>query len=305
VHPSSSIEPERTQRPTWERVRWGIRRVRSWIIHPRKKWKDASDRYRRQKAYRKLESFGLIDAFEGYPKDAIQPKYHELYGLYRLVMQRRPAVLLELGGGYSTFALAQACHDLERTGESVRLYSVDGSDYWQKVVKDRMPRRLRPFVRFYRANPKLTEINGVVVSIFDSLPVEQANLVYVDGGLVPGNDIGADALKLERGAPLDYAILVDGRTATVAFLREKLKRTYHVEPGLAGSQTLFLPHQPESRPFRLASLFFNPFQSGYCSFAILSASLLTVISSRFTASILLQYPIICHSGQGGRETRIL
>jgi hypothetical protein len=205
-------------------------------------WRRALKQHRRRQAYRKLKQLGLIDAFSGYPADAIAPKYHELYGLYRLVKKRKPAVLVELGGGYSTFAFAQACHDLAaKQGHRVQFYSVDQSDYWQQVVKERMPPKLSPFVNFYRATPRLIEIHGTVVSAFDSLPAKYVNLIFVDGGTVPGNRIGVDALQLEKSAPADYAILVDGRKETVVFLREHLTRQYRIGPGLGGTQTLFQP----------------------------------------------------------------
>ena len=63
--------------------------------------------------------------------------------------------------------------------------------------------------------------------------------MYVDGGLVPGNSIGADAVLLEANAPDDYAILIDKRDETVAFLRQALKGKYRVRKGQVGTQTLF------------------------------------------------------------------
>jgi hypothetical protein len=150
-------------------------------------------------------------------------------------MQRRPTVLLELGGGYSTFVFARAVRELSNQGCEVAFYSVDESDHWQKVVKDHMPKQLLPFIRFWRSDPKLVEMNGEEVSIFSTLPVTAANLVYVDGGLVPGNKVGADALFLEHNAPDDYAIQVDNRKQTRAFLKRALTKQYHVDRGLNGT----------------------------------------------------------------------
>ena len=205
------------------------------------RWRRKIKHRRWRRSYRRLERLGLIEYFRDHSAEPVQPKYHELYGLYRLVKKRRPKVVIELGGGYSTFALAQACHDLAKQGHKTQFYSVDQSDHRQQVVKERMPPKLTPFVNFHRATPRLVEIAGTMVSAFDSLPIEQANLIFVDGGNVPGNKIGADALQLEINAPPDYAILVDGRKETVAFLRENLTRRYRIGPGLGGTQTLFEP----------------------------------------------------------------
>lgn len=188
---------------------------------------------RRWWGYRQLQRLGLIDCFRDYPPDAITPKYNQLYALYKLVRKRKPAVLLELGGGYSTFAFAQACCDLAKAGQVVRFYSVDASEYWQGVVQKHMPPELKQFVNFHRADMHSFELDGQSVSAFRSLPVEKANLVFVDAG-GPAN-----ALLLEKNAPSDYAILVDGRKDTVAILRRKLHGDYVVGPGPADKQTLF------------------------------------------------------------------
>jgi hypothetical protein len=101
-----------------------------------------------------------------------------------------------------------------------------------------MPKDLLSYVRFWRGDPKLIDLNGEVVSIYNSLPVEAANLVFVDGGLVPGNKIGADALLLERNAPDDYAILIDERRRTVAFLKRTLAHRYVIGKAPTGVHTL-------------------------------------------------------------------
>jgi hypothetical protein len=207
------------------------------LAWPRQAFARTRKRWRRVHSLRMLRKLGITSYFEGYPPEAFPPQYDDLFGLYLLTLQRRPAVLLELGGGYSTFVLAHAARELSRQQYPIEFHSVDESDHWQQVVKDRMPKELLPFIRFWRSDPKLTELNGEVVSVFASLPVNTANLVYVDGGLVPGNNIGGDAVLLEPQAPQDYAVLVDNRKRTVAFLRRALANQYAVGPGLMGLQT--------------------------------------------------------------------
>jgi hypothetical protein len=193
------------------------------LRHPRRIAKQLNRWWSR----RQLERLGLLEWIRDYPEDAIPPKYDELYGLYRLARQRRPEIILELGGGYSSFALAKACFDLQAAGHPARLYSVDASEYWQGVVKARLPGHLLPYVSFHRS-----DVTGEVRG-FSSVPVERANLVFVDGGgyTVP--------VRLEDTAPDDYAILVDGRRGTVEYLEAHLRGDYAVTTWL-GSQTLFI-----------------------------------------------------------------
>jgi len=206
--------------------------LRQSVNGVRKQW-------RLWRSFRGLKRLGIIAYFDGYPPDAIAPQYDDLFGLYLITLQRKPSVILELGGGYSTFVFAHAVRQLHSQGHQVTLFSVDESDYWQQVVKNHMPRELLPFVSFWRSDPKLTELNGETVSVFSSLPATTANLVYVDGGLVPGNRIGGDAVGLERNAPNDFAVLVDGRKQTVAFLKRAFAKRYAVGRGPIALQTLF------------------------------------------------------------------
>src|SRR5262245_35858840 len=74
-------------------------------------------------SYRNLKRVDIIDSFVGYPRDAIPPDYDDLWGLYLIVMERRPGVILELGGGYSTFVFAHAVRQLARQGIVVRFIS--------------------------------------------------------------------------------------------------------------------------------------------------------------------------------------
>ena len=183
--------------------------------------------------HRQIERLGLIECFRGYPAEAIPPKYHQLYGLYRLARRRKPEVIVELGGGYSTFALAKACRDLHMAGHHARLYSVDQSAHWQEIVQMHMPSHLMAYVTFHRA-----DVTGQVPG-FASLPVDKANFVFVDGGGL------TDSIRLEERAPKDYAILVDGRKGTVEYLKRNLRGNYAIKPWMR-TQTLFILQRTRS-----------------------------------------------------------
>lgn len=218
----------------------GILGLANWFKSPVKAWHTEKEQWTRYWSYRKLSRLGLIDVFKKRPADAIPPKYHHLYGLYRIALQRKPEIMLELGGGCSTFLMAQAAHDLSQEGHPAALYSVDQSEYWQQTVRDAMPEHLRPFVHYHLSD--VEEANGVAAWRYQSLPVEAANFVYVDGGSTADTEAAwADAYFLERDAPMDYAISVDGRKSTCAFLSENLEREYSQVSVLGTNQTLFRP----------------------------------------------------------------
>jgi hypothetical protein len=174
-----------------------LRRVRKSLVGTFRRTRRS---YLHRRARPALAGLGILAHFDGYPAEAIPPQYANLLAIYRLVLQRKPAVILELGGGCSTFAFAHAVKDLRSRGWHAEFHSVDESDYWQSVVRERMPKELLPLVHFWRATPRLVNVHGEEASAFDSLPVTTANLVYVDGGLVAGNTTGADTVLLEANA---------------------------------------------------------------------------------------------------------
>jgi hypothetical protein len=183
------------------------------------------------RAYRELKRIGCIDDFEGYPPTALPPQYDDLLNVYLTIKTRQPTVILEIGGGYSTLVIARAVSELTPHPE---FWSVDLSKYWQDVVRAQLPEALRPFVRFHHGIQKTKAVVGDrELPVTESLPVNSANLVYIDGG-----DRG-DAILLEQDAPDDYAILVDGREKTVEVLKNGLAHRYRITPGPFGVQTLF------------------------------------------------------------------
>ncbi len=216
----------------------GLIGIAKRVRNPVAAYQRERDQFRCMRAYWKLKRIGCIEDFVGYPAHALPPQYDNLLNLYLTVKQRKPKVILELGGGYSTLVIARAVSELDA---GIIFWSVDPSEYWQEIVRTHMPARLRPFVKYHYAEPIVREFNGDTISAFETLPVTSANFIYVDGGgLREAKKQGGDALVLEQEAPEDYAVLVDGRRRTVALLKRALRRQYVVSPGPFGVQTLFV-----------------------------------------------------------------
>jgi len=216
----------------------GLLGIGYWLKNPVAAYDREREQFRNVNAYRKLKQIGYVEDFNGYPITALPPQYDDLLNLYLTIKQRRPKVVLELGGGYSTIVIARAVSELE---QDTVFWSVDASEYWQGVVKTHMPSSLRTFVNYHHAKPILIQFRGERICAFGTLPVCSPNFIYIDGGEIgDSKDPGGDALLLEENAPDDFALLVDGRRRTVAFLKRALRRHYSVGPGPLGVQTLFV-----------------------------------------------------------------
>lgn len=90
---------------------------------------------------------------------------------------------------------------LQRKAMRSRFYSVDQSAHWQDLTRSGRPSFLHQYVRFHLSDLKQEKVNGAEIWTYSRLPVDNANLVYVDGGFVPGRAIWADAWFLEKNAP--------------------------------------------------------------------------------------------------------
>jgi hypothetical protein len=218
----------------------GLIGITHWLSNPVAAYARERKQFQSIKAYRKLQRIGSIADFRDYPITALPPQYDDLLNLYLVVTHRKPKVVLELGGGYSTLVIARALSELD--ADTV-FWSVDASEHWQEVVSTHMPVSLKHLVKYHHATPYCQEFNGETISAFETLPVSSANFVYIDGGGIRSCKQGGDALLLEQQAPDDYAILVDGRKRTVDLLRRALRGQYTVGTGPFGVQTLFAKQQ--------------------------------------------------------------
>jgi len=135
-------------------------------------------------------------------------------------------------------ALAEnAIEDIEMADAT--LTTCDENNYWLQSTLSYVPENLKTQLETQIVEPQLVEIESSSVSIVKNLPKEQFDFVYIDGCLVPGNSIGADALFLEESAPDNFTILIDGRKKTVDFLRKHLKRDYTIMTNSIHHWTLF------------------------------------------------------------------
>ena len=178
-------------------------------------------------------------------KGAFAPNWADLRNIHGLIGERKPKVVVELGGGCSTVIIAHAIEEnLKELGTAGRLYSFDGSEYWQKNLIDKFPDRLRGHVEFLLGREEAREMFGEQVRVCTNVETDAPtpNLLYVDGlDVVPNVPIGAEAIEIEKIAPDDFFLLVDGRAPTVAFLKKHLSRDFEVFTHPLDSWTTFRP----------------------------------------------------------------
>ncbi|MBH11255.1 MAG: hypothetical protein CMG74_13065 [Candidatus Marinimicrobia bacterium] len=181
----------------------------------------------------------------------IKPKYDDLIRLHKLILKRKPKIILEFGVGWSTIVIADA---INKTKENSILYSVDASKEWLKRTKKLIPKKLKKFIIFHQSDVHIDIINGQLCSLYDNLPDIVPDFIYLDGPDpkdIQGNINGlsfncsrrtvmsGDIILMESTLLPDSFILVDGRTNNSRFLNRMFLRKWKMRWDRIGDITTF------------------------------------------------------------------
>ena len=223
----------------------------------------------------------LIKYFEINNQEELPPEWSDLKHIYSIVRKRKPLCIVEFGSGCSTLAIALALKENELKDKiSGRLFSVDGNKKWIENTKTKTAEDLKKYIQFHFSKAVISNHNGLIVSLHESLPNVSPNLIYLDGpspedvsgninGLSfqskpikkdddPNNEIfydycnnsrrivSADPLLYESTAPADFFIFTDRRYTNANFLEKNLKYSYKVKKDitLGGCVTFEKKYQP-------------------------------------------------------------
>ncbi len=175
-----------------------------------------------------LRRRGYLDFLRARPPQAFRPNFGDLWFLYRVVRERKPAGILEFGSGCSTIIMAQALADnAAESGTSGSITSVDADPYWAVTAAKIMPPHLAKFCSIRHSRLREEESHGVPVFRHADLPAAAPDLLFLDGpSLTRERQVAADPLDIEEGFRPGFLMIVDGRDANVLFLRKYLKRHY-------------------------------------------------------------------------------
>jgi hypothetical protein len=220
-----------------------LRSLKNYLVHPIQAFRADREDWGNHFAFKRLMKSGLIDDSlkrkrndPGYP-----PRWNDLENIYRLVRQRKPRVVFELGSGYSTFFFIRALQDnYVETKDRGFLYSYDGSKKWLEHTEQHMPPDLRRFVKFRHGVEEVRDYDGTELACCVNAPEDVPNFIYLDGlSSIEGYSSAGILLEYEGNAPEDWFILVDGRKREVKILRDHLKRDYKITTERVYNRTTF------------------------------------------------------------------
>lgn len=187
-----------------------------------------------------------FNSFEAVPGDQ-----RDLARLLLVGEAIRPIVTLEIGSGYSSAALAHVARETEKVLEgcdfpnrnerSYVVESLDESEEYIKVTRERLPPQLAERVHFHYSTVSLTTVNGKYATLYDNFPNCLPDFIYLDGPsqlatrtTLNGFSIqppcrmpmAADILLMEHFLEPGCVILVDGRTANARFMMANLQLSW-------------------------------------------------------------------------------
>ena len=196
--------------------------------------------------------------------EAIAYDINDLVRIHRLIRQRKCFTVMELGVGFSTIIIADALKknkaDWEQLSPTPKIrnrfmfqcFSVDTSEKWMQISKERLPEELLQFVHFQHSRVEIGTHNGQLCHFYKNLPGIVPDFIYLDGpdpkaveGSINGMTfqcsertvMSGDLLLMEPILLPGTFVLIDGRTNNARFLKNNLKRDYKIEWDREGDVT--------------------------------------------------------------------
>ena len=166
-----------------------------------------------------------------FSEDLIPPDYLDLENLIKQITEKKPNVILELGGGQSTSAIIYGLMQLKKQGHQFTFVSVDQSEYYLQKTKDSIPIELRNEIVFHHSKLTTKIYENTLMSFFENIPDLPYDFVYEDRCDHEDTVIAGDILLLEQkaiGRNINFSFTIDTMTETKKTLERLLQRRYKI-----------------------------------------------------------------------------
>jgi len=202
-------------------------------------------------------------------KNPYAPNLKDLYNLYQYIILNKRTTVLELGSGWSSLIIFLALQELKnkwykessilRRSNLFELFVLENEKKFLTISKNRIKKYFKQNknlvkINYNFSNVQMTEYNGNIATEYVKLPICNPDFIYIDGpdqfnvkGELNGittahNDfmpMTCDLLKIEYFLLPGTIVLIDGRGANAAFLKDNLKRNWTYKRNLENDQHIF------------------------------------------------------------------
>lgn len=160
------------------------------------------------------------------------PDYLDLENLIERILLLKPTRVLEIGGGYSTMAIAFALREAFKGTSTVpKLVTIDQSAYYLEKTKSLVGDVSGVNIEYLHRELYVDLLNGEKMSFINDLPIDVFDFVYEDRHDHPKTPIAGDILVLEQRAidnDVEFNFTIDLMIATASACKSWLKRNYEV-----------------------------------------------------------------------------
>ena len=162
-------------------------------------------------------------------KTLFEPDYCDLDNLINLILKLKPKLILELGGGYSTLAIAYALAELEKkNNHKYKFITYDQSEEYLKKTIDLVPENLKKNIEFCFSPLIAENYNGVLMSFYRDLKILNYDFIYEDRHDHENTKLAGDIIKLENEVNSNFSFCVDGMRISVDYYKNNLKKKYYI-----------------------------------------------------------------------------
>tara|TARA_B100001057_G_scaffold425276_1_gene448594 strand:- start:344 stop:1042 length:699 start_codon:yes stop_codon:yes gene_type:complete len=162
--------------------------------------------------------------------------YLDLNNLVNQILKLKPQCVLELGTGYSTYAIIFALNKLkEDIGHKFKFYAIDQNEEYLENSKKLIPENLSKQIDFRYRPIYVKEYNNTLMSFFKNLPKEKFDYIYEDRKDPPETKVAGDILEYEHSLNhhnVKFSFTIDGMMVTRNYYKKNLKGNYKISGSL-------------------------------------------------------------------------
>jgi hypothetical protein len=158
--------------------------------------------------------------------------YLDLDNLVTQILKLKPKCVLELGTGYSTYAIIFALNKLKlEIGHKFEFYAVDQNEIYLENLKNFIPKQYSEQITFLYRPLYTDKYLNTLMSFFKNLPNKNFDFIYEDRHDHKDTKLAGDVIKFENQLDLNkhsFSLTIDGMPITTNYYKQNLRGRYKI-----------------------------------------------------------------------------
>tara|TARA_Y100000389_G_C17335244_1_gene450291 strand:+ start:278 stop:934 length:657 start_codon:yes stop_codon:yes gene_type:complete len=157
--------------------------------------------------------------------------YIDLNNLIEIIKIHKPKIVLELGSGYSTYAIIYALNEAHKSND-FEFFSVDQTKEYQETLIRDFPEKYKKQINFMHRKIYVKKFKNQKMSFFENLPNSKFDFIYEDRMDHKDALIAGDVIKYEHDIIKNhdnFIFTIDGMFSTCDFYKKNLIYNYEFD----------------------------------------------------------------------------